>query len=109
MERVRVINNGRIITKGKSKSKIGSMLVDAKQLLLSTAVVLLFIFFNAKSYASLYTEARNNENLRQQLITLKKENSSLEEKKANLVNIREIQRKANELGFVHNNKVNYIK
>ena len=61
------------------------------------------------SYSSLYASARHNETLKEQLVALKKENSSLEETKANMVNIKEIQNKAESLGFVHNNSVNYVK
>ncbi len=107
MERVRVIDKK--IAKKNTKAYVGALPITATEIFYSTVLVLIFILCNTFSFAKLYTNARHNEVLRQQLITLKKENSSLEEKKANLVNIREVQRKAVELGFVHNNSVNYVK
>ncbi|WP_288848080.1 hypothetical protein [uncultured Sneathia sp.] len=81
----------------------------AQEISISVLLVLFFATVNILSYSSLYASARHNETLKEQLVALKKENSSLEETKANIVNIKEIQNKAESLGFVHNNSVNYIK
>lgn len=81
----------------------------AQEISISVLLVLFFVTVNILSYSSLYASARHNEMLKEQLVALKKENSSLEETKANMVNIKEIQNKAESLGFVHNNSVNYIK
>ena len=81
----------------------------AQEISISVLLVLFFVTVNILSYSSLYASARHNETLKEQLVALKKENSSLEETKANMVNIKEIQNKAESLGFVHNNSVNYIK
>lgn len=81
----------------------------AQEISVSVLLVLSFTVVNILSYSSLYASARHNEMLKEQLVALKKENSSLEETKANMVNIKEIQNKAESLGFVHNNSVNYIK
>lgn len=81
----------------------------AQEISISVLLVLSFTVVNILSYSSLYASARHNEMLKEQLVALKKENSSLEETKANMVNIKEIQNKAESLGFVHNNSVNYIK
>lgn len=81
----------------------------AQEISISVLLVLFFVTVNILSYSSLYASARHNEMLKEQLVALKKENSSLEETKANIVNIKEIQNKAESLGFVHNNSVNYIK
>ena len=81
----------------------------AQEISISVLLVLFFVTVNILSYSSLYASARHNETLKEQLVALKKENSSLEETKANIVNIKEIQNKAESLGFVHNNSVNYIK
>lgn len=81
----------------------------AQEISISVLLVLSFTVVNILSYSSLYASARHNETLKEQLVALKKENSSLEETKANMVNIKEIQNKAESLGFVHNNSVNYIK
>lgn len=81
----------------------------AQEISISVLLVLFFATVNILSYSSLYASARHNEMLKEQLVALKKENSSLEETKANMVNIKEIQNKAESLGFVHNNSVNYIK
>ncbi|WP_311678355.1 hypothetical protein [Sneathia vaginalis] len=81
----------------------------AQEISISVLLVLFFATVNILSYSSLYASARHNEMLKEQLVALKKENSSLEETKANIVNIKEIQNKAESLGFVHNNSVNYIK
>lgn len=81
----------------------------AQEISISVLLVLFFATVNILSYSSLYASARHNETLKEQLVALKKENSSLEETKANMVNIKEIQNKAESLGFVHNNSVNYIK
>lgn len=107
MEKTRAIN--RRIT--KKRLVILGYVVPATvtEIFYSAVLISCFTLANTLTYARLYTNARHNEILRQQLISLKKENSSLEERKANLVNIREVQKKASELGFVHNNAVNYIK
>lgn len=81
----------------------------AQEISVSVLLVLFFATINILSYSSLYASARHNEMLKEQLVALKKENSSLEETKANMVNIKEIQNKAESLGFVHNNSVNYVK
>ena len=81
----------------------------AQEISISVLLVLSFTVVNILSYSSLYASARHNETLKEQLVALKKENSSLEETKANMVNIKEIQNKAESLGFVHNNSVNYVK
>ncbi len=81
----------------------------AQEISISVLLVLFFATVNILSYSSLYASARHNETLKEQLVALKKENSSLEETKANMVNIKEIQNKAESLGFVHNNSVNYVK
>jgi len=81
----------------------------AQEISISVLLVLFFVTVNILSYSSLYASARHNEMLKEQLVALKKENSSLEETKANMVNIKEIQNKAESLGFVHNNSVNYVK
>ncbi|MBE3030629.1 hypothetical protein IMK15_01335 [Sneathia sp. DSM 16631] len=81
----------------------------AQEISISVLLVLFFVTVNILSYSSLYASARHNEMLKEQLVALKKENSSLEETKANIVNIKEIQNKAESLGFVHNNSVNYVK
>ena len=81
----------------------------AQEISISVLLVLFFVTVNILSYSSLYASARHNEMLKEQLVALKKENSSLEETKANIFNIKEIQNKAESLGFVHNNSVNYVK
>ena len=81
----------------------------AQEISIGVLLVLYFVTVNILSYSSLYASARHNEMLKEQLVALKKENSSLEETKANMVNIKEIQNKAESLGFVHNNSVNYVK
>lgn len=109
MERVKRGINSRVI--GNKKVSTKSIIISAVLSMPSACVSLVLVFaaINIFSSASLYASARNNEVLRQQLVALQKENSSLEEKKANLVNIREIQQKAESMGFVHNTTINYVK
>lgn len=109
MEKVKVIRkNGRIIALRKEtvKDKISAYV---KATMLISLSMIVFGTINLYSYSVLRVNARNNEALRQELNILKKENSNLEEIKANLMNIKEIQKKAESLGFVYNTKVNYIK
>lgn len=107
MYRTRTINRVR----SRKVLRVFGVAVPAtvQEISVSVLLVLSFTVVNILSYSSLYASARHNEMLKEQLVALKKENSSLEETKANMVNIKEIQNKAESLGFVHNNSVNYIK
>ena len=107
MQRTRTINGVR----SRKILRVFGIAVPAtvQEISVSVLLVLSFTVVNILSYSSLYASARHNEMLKEQLVALKKENSSLEETKANIVNIKEIQNKAESLGFVHNNSVNYIK
>ena len=96
----------------KVKAKIKSTTKDYTEILkVSMCFMTIFVFslINIFSYRELYLKSRNAYSLELQLEKLQKENSVLEGKKTDLINIKEIQLKAENLGFVYNNSINYLK
>ncbi len=108
MERVKSINNINI-TRAKSRTREVSIPLYYKSLILLSMVTILLFSFNYITYSSLATTAKVNYDLEMELEALRKENSLLEGIKADTLNMRQIEQKALELGFVYNNKVNYMK
>ncbi|WP_068269040.1 hypothetical protein [Caviibacter abscessus] len=107
------MNNIRVNVKQKSvaipKIKAKTINKTLVEVFLACILVLIIASANIITGNSLYSNAQSNEALRKELKVLEKENSRLEVVKANIQNIREIQQKSEELGFVYNQKINYVK
>ncbi|WP_067141182.1 hypothetical protein [Oceanivirga salmonicida] len=105
MERVKRVNIAGV--KSERKSVVIEMYYKLI-IALGMATVLVFAI-NYISYSSLANVAKVNYELETELVALKNENSLLEGIKAESLNMREIENKAIELGFMYNNNINYIK
>lgn len=106
-------NNIKINLKQKTivipKIKVKSINKTLVEVFSACILILIISAANIITGNSLYSNAQSNEELRKELKVLEKENSRLEVIKANMQNIREIQQKSEELGFVYNQKINYVK
>ena len=108
--RVNVINKNISIFKEKVESVSSVQLTkEVAMISLMLAVIVVFGTINLIANNSLSNIARGNENLRTELKILEKETSRLEVMKTDLENIREIQAKSEGMGFVYNQKIEYIK
>lgn len=108
-EKVSTIN---INSHKKIKAKTRSIsIVSAKILSLLLPVLPLVIVssFNLTLHASLINNSKHNYVMQAKLEQLQKENSVLEGKKSDLINLKEIQAKAETLGLEYNNSINYLR
>lgn len=105
-----VMNKNRTIVKEKVGSISSVKLTKELFMIISMlAIVVMLGLINIIVNNSLSNIARGNENLRTELKILEKETSRLEVMKTDLENIREIQAKSEGMGFVYNQKIEYIK
>ncbi|VWL85434.1 hypothetical protein [Oceanivirga miroungae] len=102
--------NRKIITEAKKLSIIDvKALANYATIFVFAVLATIAIVVNVKYNNELGYIANTNYVLETRLNKLVEENSVLEGIKANSLNMREIQKKALELGFVYNNDINYVK
>ena len=108
--KLNVINKNRKMVKEKVESfSLVKVRNDIIMISLMLLVIVVFGLINIVVNSSLFNIARGNENLRTELKILEKETSRLEVMKTDLENIREIQAKSEGMGFIYNQKIEYIK
>lgn len=93
----------------EKKSTLINILKNNKLIVVYIFASLLITLYYARVDYGLGYTSKISYTLENRLNQLLEENTVLEGVKANTLNMREIQKKALELGFVYNEDVNYVK